>query len=81
MEDEKRERLPHFPKSLGMSLYKGLARGEVFAKDFPKTSPRPPPLELVLQSGLASPAIGGLGLNKNLKNRILQVPLKNWGKC
>ena len=25
-----------------MTLYKGLARGEVFAKDFPKTSPRPP---------------------------------------
>ena len=43
MDDEKRERLPHFPKSLGMPLYKGLARGEVFAKDFPKTSPRPPP--------------------------------------
>ena len=46
-------------------------------QDFPQTSP----LELVLQSGLGSPAIGGLGLNKNLKNRILQVPLKNWGKC
>ena len=28
-----------------MPLYKGIARGEVFAKDFPKTSPRPP-LEL-----------------------------------
>ena len=50
---------------------------ERLPQDFPQTSP----LELVLQSGLGSPAIGGLGLNKNLKNRILQVPLKNWGKC
>ena len=25
-----------------MPVYKGVARGEVFGKDFPKTSPRPP---------------------------------------
>ena len=25
-----------------MPVYKGVARGEVFVKDFPKTSPRPP---------------------------------------
>jgi hypothetical protein len=25
-----------------MPVYKGVSRGEVFGKDFPKTSPRPP---------------------------------------
>ena len=66
----------YFPTSPNLSeclCTKGLREG----KCLQKTSP----LELVLQSGLGSPAIGGLGLNKNLKNRILQVPLKNWGKC
>jgi len=81
MEDEKWERLPHFPKSLGMPLYKGLARGEVFAKDFPKTSPRPPPWNWSCRVVWVHQQSLCLGLNKNLKNRILQVPLKNWGKC
>ena len=41
-DDGKRKRFHIPPKSLGKAVQKGVARGEVFVKDFPKTSPRPP---------------------------------------